>query len=66
MPMAMLQDLTVAERATFVSGSYAWLPRLIKIESFPDGDRFRCFPPDPASSFHFAPLKRKQAQPLGF
>ena len=66
MPVAILQDLTVVESATFVTGPYAAAllgnlgARVIKIESPPDGDPYRYFAPDPVFSFNFAHLNRNK------
>ena len=60
MPVTILQDLTVVECATFVTGPYAAAllgnlgARVIKIESPPDGDPYRYFAADPVFSFDLA------------
>ena len=66
MPIQALQNLTVVECATFVTGPYAAAllgnlgARVIKIESPPDGDPYRYFAPDPHFSFNFAHLNRNK------
>jgi crotonobetainyl-CoA:carnitine CoA-transferase CaiB-like acyl-CoA transferase len=66
MPVAILQDFTVIECATFVTGPYASAllgnlgARVIKIESPPEGDPYRYFAPDPVFSFNFAHLNRNK------
>ena len=66
MPVPLLQDLTVIECATFVTGPYATAlladlgARVIKIESPPEGDPYRYFAPDPFFSFNFAHLNRNK------
>src|SRR6185503_12841337 len=66
MPVPILQDLTVIECATFVTGPYATAlladlgARVIKIESPPQGDPYRYFAPDPFFSFNFAHLNRNK------
>ena len=66
MPVKILDNITVIECATFVTGPYATLlladlgARVIKIESVPDGDPYRYFAPDPAFSFNFAHLNRNK------
>jgi len=66
MPVRILDDITVIECATFVTGPYATAllgdlgARVIKIESAPDGDPYRYFAPDPAFSFNFAHLNRNK------
>jgi formyl-CoA transferase len=66
MPVPILQDTTVVECATFVTGPYATSllanlgARVIKIESPPDGDPYRYFAPDPVFSFNFAHLNRNK------
>jgi len=66
MPVPILQDLTVIECATFVTGPYAAAlladlgARVIKIESPPEGDPYRYFAPDPFFSFNFAHLNRNK------
>jgi crotonobetainyl-CoA:carnitine CoA-transferase CaiB-like acyl-CoA transferase len=66
MPVKILDNITVIECATFVTGPYATAlladlgARVIKIESPPDGDPYRYFAPDPAFSFNFAHLNRNK------
>jgi formyl-CoA transferase len=66
MPVNFLDNITVVECATFVTGPYATAlladlgARVIKIESPPDGDPYRYFAPDPAFSFNFAHLNRNK------
>jgi len=66
MPVKILENITVIECATFVTGPYATAlladlgARVIKIESAPDGDPYRYFAPDPAFSFNFAHLNRNK------
>ena len=66
MPFNVLEDITVIECATFVTGPYAAAllgdlgARVIKVESPPDGDPYRYFAPDPAYSFNFAHLNRNK------
>src|SRR3970040_28404 len=66
MPVPILNDITVIECATFVTGPYATAlladlgARVIKIESPPDGDPYRYFAPDPHFSFNFAHLNRNK------
>ena len=66
MPVKILDNITVIECATFVTGPYATAlladlgARVIKIESAPDGDPYRYFAPDPALSFNFAHLNRNK------
>ncbi|MGH7795105.1 MAG: CaiB/BaiF CoA transferase family protein [Candidatus Binatia bacterium] len=66
MPVPILNDLTVIECATFVTGPYATSllanlgARVIKIESPPEGDPYRYFAPDPVFSFNFAHLNRNK------
>lgn len=66
MPFRVLQDLTVIECSTFVTGPYAASlladlgAQVIKIESPPDGDPYRYFAPDPYFSFNFAHLNRNK------
>ena len=66
MPVKILNDVTVIECATFVTGPYATAlladlgARVIKIESPPDGDPYRYFAPDPCYSFNFAHLNRNK------
>ncbi|HEY1234715.1 MAG TPA: CoA transferase [Candidatus Binatia bacterium] len=66
MPFSAINDITVIEAATFVTGPYAAAllgelgARVIKIESAPDGDPYRYFAPDPHFSFNFAHLNRNK------
>lgn len=66
MPVKILDNITVIECATFVTGPYATAlladlgARVIKIESAPDGDPYRYFAPDPVYSFNFAHLNRNK------
>jgi len=66
MPVKILDNITIIECATFVTGPYATAlladlgARVIKIESAPDGDPYRYFAPDPAFSFNFAHLNRNK------
>ncbi len=66
MPVSILNNITVVECATFVTGPYAAAlladlgARVIKIESPPDGDPYRTFAPDPYFSFNFAHLNRNK------
>ena len=66
MPVKILDNITVIECATFVTGPYATAlladlgARVIKIESPPAGDPYRYFAPDPAFSFNFAHLNRNK------
>ncbi|MSP41353.1 MAG: CoA transferase [Deltaproteobacteria bacterium] len=66
MPVKILDNITVIECATYVTGPYATAlladlgARVIKIESAPDGDPYRYFAPDPAFSFNFAHLNRNK------
>ena len=66
MPVKILDNITVIECATFVTGPYATAlladlgARVIKIESAPEGDPYRYFAPDPAFSFNFAHLNRNK------
>lgn len=66
MPVKILDNITVIECATFVTGPYATAlladlgARVIKIESAPEGDPYRHFAPDPAFSFNFAHLNRNK------
>jgi len=66
MPVKILDNITVIECATFVTGPYATAlladlgARVIKVESAPDGDPYRYFAPDPAFSFNFAHLNRNK------
>ena len=66
MPFSFLEDVTVVECSTFVTGPYAASllgdlgARVIKIESPPDGDPYRYFAPDPFFSFNFAHLNRNK------
>lgn len=66
MPVKILDNITVIECATFVTGPYATAlladlgARVIKIEAAPDGDPYRYFAPDPVYSFNFAHLNRNK------
>jgi crotonobetainyl-CoA:carnitine CoA-transferase CaiB-like acyl-CoA transferase len=66
MPVNILNDVTVVECATYVTGPYASAlladlgARVIKIESPPDGDPYRSFAPDRYFSFNFAHLNRNK------
>ena len=66
MPVKIIDNTTVIECATFVTGPYATAlladlgARVIKIESAPDGDPYRYFAPDPVYSFNFAHLNRNK------
>jgi crotonobetainyl-CoA:carnitine CoA-transferase CaiB-like acyl-CoA transferase len=66
MPFRVLENVTVVECSTFVTGPYAAAlladlgARVIKIESPPDGDPYRYFAPDPCFSFNFAHLNRNK------
>lgn len=66
MPVKILENVTVIECATFVTGPYATAlladlgARVIKIESPPEGDPYRYFAPDPVYSFNFAHLNRNK------
>jgi len=66
MAFKILDNLTVIECATFVTGPYAGSllaglgARVIKIESPPAGDPYRYFAPDPVYSFNFAHLNRSK------
>src|ERR1043166_2614597 len=66
MPFSAINDITVVEAATFVTGPYAAAllgelgARVIKIESAPAGDPYRYFAPDPYFSFNFAHLNRNK------
>jgi len=66
MPVKILDNITVIECATFVTGPYATAlladlgARVIKIESPPEGDPYRYFAPDPHYSFNFAHLNRNK------
>jgi crotonobetainyl-CoA:carnitine CoA-transferase CaiB-like acyl-CoA transferase len=61
-----LNDITVIECSTFVTGPYAATllgdlgARVIKIESPPKGDPYRYFAPDPFYSPNFAHLNRNK------
>jgi crotonobetainyl-CoA:carnitine CoA-transferase CaiB-like acyl-CoA transferase len=65
-PFKILNQITIIECATFVTGPYATAlladlgARVIKIESPPDGDPYRYFAPDPVFSFNFAHLNRNK------
>jgi formyl-CoA transferase len=66
MPVKILDNITVLECATFVTGPYATAlladlgARVIKIESPPAGDPYRYFAPDAPYSFNFAHLNRNK------
>ena len=66
MPVKIIDNTTVIECATFVTGPYATAlladlgARVIKIESAPDGGPYRYFAPDPVYSFNFAHLNRNK------
>lgn len=66
MPVSILNDVTIIECATFVTGPYATAlladlgARVIKIESPPEGDPYRYFAPDPVYSSNFAHLNRNK------
>jgi crotonobetainyl-CoA:carnitine CoA-transferase CaiB-like acyl-CoA transferase len=66
MPFRVLENVTVVECSTFVTGPYAAAlladlgARVIKIESPPDGDPYRYFAQDPYFSFNFAHLNRNK------
>ncbi|HXF76418.1 MAG TPA: CoA transferase [Methylomirabilota bacterium] len=66
MPVKILDNITVVECATFVTGPYAGAlladlgARVIKIESPPEGDPYRYFAPDSVYSFNFAHLNRNK------
>jgi crotonobetainyl-CoA:carnitine CoA-transferase CaiB-like acyl-CoA transferase len=66
MPVKILENVTVIECATFVTGPYAAAllgdlgARVIKIESPPEGDPYRYFVPDAFFSFNFAHLNRNK------
>ena len=66
MPVNILDNITVIECATFVTGPYAAAlladlgARVIKIESPPEGDPYRYFAPDSFFSFNFAHLNRNK------
>src|SRR5574342_653657 len=66
MPVKILDNITVVECATFVTGPYATAlladlgARVIKIESPPDGDPYRYFAPDRFFSFNFGHLNRNK------
>ena len=66
MPLPILEDITVVECATFVTGPFAAAllgdlgARVIKIESPPAGDPYRYFAPDPVYSAGFAHLNRNK------
>src|SRR5262245_37669953 len=66
MPVKILDNITVIECATFVTGPYAAAllavlgSRVIKIESPPEGDPYHYFAPDPVYSFNFAHLNRNK------
>jgi crotonobetainyl-CoA:carnitine CoA-transferase CaiB-like acyl-CoA transferase len=66
MRVAVLNDITVVECATYVTGPYATAlladlgARVIKIESPPAGDPYRNFAPGPHFSPNFAHLNRNK------
>jgi len=66
MPVNALDDITVIECATFVTGPYATAllaelgARVIKIESPPEGDPYRYFAADEFYSPNFAHLNRNK------
>ncbi|MDI9611836.1 MAG: CoA transferase [Acidobacteriota bacterium] len=66
MRVAVLEDITVVECATYVTGPYATAlladlgARVIKIESPPAGDPYRHFAPGPHFSANFAHLNRNK------
>src|ERR1051325_430229 len=66
MPVTALDDITVIECATFVTGPYATSllaelgARVIKIESPPEGDPYRYFAADEFYSPNFAHLNRNK------
>ena len=66
MRVAVLEDITVVECATYVTGPYATAlladlgARVIKIESPPSGDPYRHFAPGPHYSANFAHLNRNK------
>ncbi len=66
MPVDALNDITVIECSTFVTGPYATAlladlgARVIKIEAPPDGDPYRYFTPDLFLSPNFAHLNRNK------
>lgn len=70
MPLPILEDITVVECATFVTGPFAAAllgdmgARVIKIESPPEGDPYRYFAPDPVYSAGFAHLNRNKQSVL--
>jgi crotonobetainyl-CoA:carnitine CoA-transferase CaiB-like acyl-CoA transferase len=70
MPLPILEDITVVECATFVTGPLAAAllgdmgARVIKIESPPEGDPYRYFAPDPVYSAGFAHLNRNKQSVL--
>ena len=65
-PVAILNDISVIECATFVTGPYATAlladlgAQVIKIESAPEGDPYCYFAPDAHFSFDFAHLDRNK------
>ena len=66
MPVKILDNITVIECSTFVTGPYATAlladlgARVIKIELPPEGDPYRYFAPDSFFSFNFAHLNRNK------
>ena len=66
MPVSILNDVTVVECATYVTGPYATAlladlgARVIKIETPPDGDPYRYFSPGEYYSSNFAHLNRNK------
>jgi len=66
MPVSVLNDVTVVECATYVTGPYATAlladlgARVIKIEIPPDGDPYRYFAPGEYYSSNFAHLNRNK------
>ncbi len=66
MPVKILDNITIVECATFVTGPYATAlladlgARVIKIETPPNGDPYRYFAPDTFFSFNFGHLNRNK------
>ena len=66
MPVPLLEDVTVVECATYVTGPYATAllahlgARVIKIEAPPDGDPYRYFAPGEYYSPNFAHMNRNK------
>ncbi len=66
MPVSILNDVTIVECATYVTGPYATAlladlgARVIKIEVPPDGDPYRYFAPGEYHSPNFAHLNRNK------